>query len=130
MGICWWASSIFGHLVQKHRLVQADPSFYLVFKKNSKNRLSQFSESSLLVATSNKQYFEEITLWEWFDVIFAQKCFSCIASRLRARQNGKMVCLAVKKRDLCSFSAFLSLRLAGTTPELVGRKLVKGVSDV
>ena len=89
-------------------------------QKKSKNQLAQFSESSVLVATSNNQYFEEITLCEWFDVIFSQKCVSCIPSRLRARQNGKMVCLAVKKRDLCSFSTFLSLSLAGTTPELAG----------
>ena len=80
-----------------------DPSFYLVFKKKSKNQLSQFSESSLLVATSNNQYVEEITVCEWFDVISSQKCVSCIASRLRARQNGKMVCLAVKKRDFAVF---------------------------
>ena len=85
-------------------------------QKKSKNQLAQFSESSLLVAISNNQYVEEITLCEWFDVIFSQKRVSCIPSLLRARQNGKMVCLAV----LCSFSTFLSLRLAGTTPELVG----------
>ena len=95
-------------------------SFYLVFKKKSKNQLSQFSESSLLVATSNNQYVEEITFCEWFDVVSWQKCVSCIVSRLRARQNGTMVCLAVKKRDLCSFSTFLSLSLLRTTPELVG----------
>ena len=89
-------------------------------QKKIENQLSQFSESSLLVATSNNQYFEEITVCEWFDVIFSQKCVSCIASRLRARQNGKMVCLTVKKRDLCSFSTFLSLSLLRTTPELVG----------
>ena len=89
-------------------------------QKKSKNQLSQFSEWSLLVATSNTQYFEEITLCEWFDVISLQKCVSCIASRLRARQNGKMVCLTVKKRDLCSFSTCLSLSLLGTTPKLVG----------
>ena len=129
MDICWWTSSIFGHLVHKHRLVQADPSFYLVFKKKSKNQLSQFSESSVLVATSNNQYFEEITLCEWFDVISSQKCVSCIASRLRARQNGKMVCLTVKKRDLCSFSTFLSLSLLRNDSR-VGRNVVKGVSEV
>ena len=89
-------------------------------QKKSKNQLAQFSESSVLVATSNNQYFEEITLCEWFDVICSQKCVSCIASRLRARQNGTMVCLTVKKRDLCSFSTFWSLRLLRTTPELVG----------
>ena len=89
-------------------------------QKKLKNQLAQFSESSLLVATSNNQYFEEITLCEWFDVICSQKCVSCIASRLRARQNGTMVCLTVKKRDLCSFSTFWSLSLLRTTPELVG----------
>ena len=120
MGICWWASSIFGHLVHKHRLVKSPHHSTLLLKK-IENQLSQFSESSLLVTTSNNQYFEEITLCEWFDVISLQKCVSCIASRLRARQNGKMVCLTVKKRDLCSFSTCLSLSLAGMTPELVGR---------
>ena len=68
MGICWWTSSIFEHLVKKKRLVQAD--IYLVKKKKkTKNQLSQFSESSLLVATFNKQYFEENTVCEWFEVV-------------------------------------------------------------
>ena len=76
---------------KKKRLVQAD--IYLVnLEKKKKNQLSQFSESSLLVATSNKQYFEENTMCEWFEVILSQKCFKCIASQLRARQNGKIVC--------------------------------------
>ena len=89
MVICWWTSSIFEHLVKKKRLVQAD--IYLV-KKKTKNQLSQFSESSLLVATSNKQYFEENTMCEWFEVVLSQKRYRCIASQLRARQNGKIVC--------------------------------------
>ena len=61
-------------------------------KKKTKNELSQFSESSLLVATSNKQYFEENTMCEWFEVMLSQKRYRCIASQLRARQNGKIVC--------------------------------------
>ena len=106
-----------------------DPSFYLVFKKKLKNQLAQFSESSLLVTTSNNQYCKKMTMCEWFDVISSQKCVSCIASRLRARQNGTMVCLTVKKRDLCSFSDFFELELAPDDSR-VGRKLVKGVSEV
>ena len=109
---------IFG---QKQKACASGPLILPCVQKKSKNQLSQFSESSLLVATSNNQYFEEITVCAWFDVIFSQKRVSCIPSRLRARQNGKMVCLAVKKRDLCSFSTFLSLSLTETTPELVGR---------
>ena len=90
MVICWWTSSIFEHLDKKKRLVQAD--IYLVKKKKTKHQLSQFSESSLLVATSNKQYFEENTMCEWFEVVLSQKRYRCIASQLRARQNGKIVC--------------------------------------
>ena len=65
-------------------------------KKKTKNQLSQFSESSLLVATSNKQYFEENTMCEWFEVVLSQKRYRCIASQLRARQNGKIVCYKKK----------------------------------
>ena len=91
MGICWWTSSIFEHLVKKK---EACASGHLPCekKKKTKNQLSQFSESSLLVATSNKQYFEENTMCEWFEVMLSQKRYRCIASQLRARQNGKIVC--------------------------------------
>ena len=90
VGICWWTSSIFENLEKKKRLVQAD--ILPCEKKKTKNQLSQFLESSLLVATSNKQYFEENTMCEWFDVILSQIRYRFIASQLRARQNGKLVC--------------------------------------
>ena len=90
MVICWWTSSIFEKWSKKKRLGQAD--ILPCEKKKTKNQLSQFSESSLLVATSNKQYFEENTMCEWFEVVLSQKRYRCIASQLRARQNGKIVC--------------------------------------
>ena len=88
--ICWWTSSIFEHLVKKKGLSKR--TFYLMKQKKTKNQLSQFSESSLFVATSNKLYFEENTMCEWFEVIVSQKRYRCIASQLRARQNGTIVC--------------------------------------
>ena len=125
MGICWWASSIFGHLVQNTGWCRPLVILPCVQKKNEKSTCSILGIIYLLVTTSNNQYFEEITVCEWFDVIFSQKCVSCIPSLLWARQNGKMVCLAV----LCSFFDFFELAL-GRNDSRVGRKLVKGVSEV
>ena len=53
----------------------SEPLILPCVQKKIENQLSQFSESSLLVATSNNQYVEEITLCEWFDVIFRRNVF-------------------------------------------------------
>ena len=101
-----------------YRFVQAD--ILPCEKKKMKHQLSQFSELSLLVATSNKQYFEENTMCEWFEVILWQKRYRCIASKLRARQNGKNSVLYVKRRDFRSFSTYSRLSWLRMTPKLVG----------
>ena len=115
----------------KTQASEEPPSFYLVFKKKSKinflNSRNRVFSLPLLIINILRRLHCVNGLTSFFRRnVFHAQLVDCGPGKTA---HALMVCLTVKRRDLCSFLTCLSLSLLRNDSR-VGRKVVKGVYEV